>query len=258
MTKSEIINELNKAFQDFVFFPQDHHYEYKGKRVGISVTTFYALYENEFDEQGMAEKVARKENKNPQDVIDEWHYKRDFSCEKGTATHEYIQSRFNGQKYQQLNFDNSVEYLEALKKCQQQADNFYNDYKDKLEHIADEYTIGSQEYDIASNIDHLFRDKETGGIILVDYKSNKEISGYNKKAYKKAMKPPLDHINDDAYHHYMIQLSIYKYLVEKYTSLQFEDMFIVYFSEINENYEIIKLPYLKDEVEKILEWRLWE
>lgn len=279
MTRQEYLNELNKAFGDFKFFESDHHYEYKGKRVGISVTTFIHEYANEFNEQEMAERVALKNQKeindifnNPlstiediyytgslsttiESILDEWHYKRDFSCDKGTTIHEYIQSLFSGNEYRKLTFDESKEYLDAVDKCQRQADNFYNDYKDRLEHLADEYTVGSDEYNIASNIDHLFINKLTGGLILVDYKTNKEMSGYNKKPYKKAMKVPLNHLNDDAYNHYKIQLSIYKYLVEKYTNLKFEEMFIVYFSENIDNYEIIEIPYLKNEVKKILENR---
>ena len=214
MTKEEYLKELNKAFGDFKFFENGHYYEYKGKRIGISVTTFYAQYENEFNEQEMAEKTANKYNKSIEEILEEWHYKRDFSCEKGTTIHEYIQSLFSGNKYQKLIFDGSEKFLKAVDKCQNQANNFYNDYKKRLEHLADEYTVGSEEYDIASNIDHLFRNKLTGGLVLVDYKTNKEMTGYNKQAYKKSMKLPLQNLNDDAIHHYYIQLSIYKYLVE--------------------------------------------
>ena len=255
MTREEYLKELNKAFGDFKFFEEDHHYEYKGQRVGISVTTFYPQYENEFDAETVAEKVAIRDNKSIQEVLDEWEYKKKFACEKGSTIHEYIQSLFNGNEYKKIFFDNSKEYLEAVDKCQKQADNFYKDYKDRLEHIADEYTIGSECYDIASNIDHLFRNKLTGGLVLVDYKTNKELTGYNKQAYKKPMKVPLQNINDDKIHHYYIQLSIYRYLVEKYTNLKIEEMFIVYFSENIENYEIIPIPYLYEEVRKILELR---
>ena len=69
------------------------------------------------------------------------------------------------------------------------------------------------------------------------------------------MKVPLHNIDDFTIKHYHIQLSIYKYLVEKYTNLKIEEMFIVYFSENIENYEIIEIPYLKGEVETILERR---
>jgi hypothetical protein len=124
-----------------------------------------------------------------------------------------------------------------------------------LEHLVDELPIGSEEYNIASCVDHLFYNKLTGGLVLADYKTNSLMDGYNKKAYKKAMKVPLSHINDDALHHYHIQLSIYKYLIEKYTGLKVDEMFIVYMSENIENYEIIEIPYLKEEVEMILENR---
>ena len=69
------------------------------------------------------------------------------------------------------------------------------------------------------------------------------------------MKVPLHKIDDDALHHYYIQLSIYRFLIEKYTGLKVDEMFIVYMSENIENYEIIEIPYLKEEVKKILENR---
>ena len=145
--------------------------------------------------------------------------------------------------------------MSALIKIRSQAVNFKNDYQETLEHLIDELPIGSEEYDIASCVDHLFYNKLTGGLVLVDYKTNSLMDGYNKKPYKKAMKVPLSHINDDSLSHYHIQLSIYKFLIEKYTGLEVEEMFIVYMSENIENYEIIDIPYLKEEVEMILNTR---
>ena len=255
MTKEEYLKILKDSFKDFKFFPDDHHYECKGKRVGISVTTFIHEFCNEFDAEGMAEKVANRDGKTIQEVLDEWAYKRDFSCEKGTTCHEWSQSLWSGAEYKPLLFDESKEYMSALIKIRSQAVNFKNDYQDHLEHLIDELPIGSEEYDIASCVDHLFYNKLTGGLVLVDYKTNSLMDGYNKKAYKKAMKVPLSHINDDALHHHHIQLSIYKYLIEKYTGLKVDEMFIVYMSENIENYEIIDIPYLKEEVEIILELR---
>ena len=255
MTKEEYLKILKDSFKDFVFYEDGHYYECKGKRVGISVTTFIHEFCNEFDAEGMAEKVANRDGKTIQQVLDEWAYKRDFSCEKGTTCHEWSQSLWSGAEYKPLLYDESKEYMSALVKIRSQAVNFKNDYQDHLEHLIDELPIGSEEYDIASCVDHLFYNKLTGGLVLVDYKTNSLMDGYNKKAYKKAMKVPLSHINDDALHHYHIQLSIYKYLIEKYTGLKVDEMFIVYMSENIENYEIIDIPYLKEEVEKILELR---
>lgn len=255
MTKDEMLKVLKDSFKDFKFYADGHYYECKGKRVGISVTTFIHEYCNEFDAEGMAEKVANRDGKTVQQVLDEWAYKRDFSCEKGTTCHEWSQSLWSGAEYKPLLFDESKEYMSALDKIRNQAVNFKNNYQEHLEHLIDELPIGSEEYNIASCVDHLFYNKLTGGLVLVDYKTNSLMEGYNKKAYKKAMKVPLSHLNDDALHHYHIQLSIYKFLIEKYTGLKVDEMFIVYMSENIENYEIIEIPYLYEEVRKILELR---
>lgn len=255
MTREEYLKILKDSFKDFKFYEDGHYYEYKGKRVGISVTTFIHEFCNEFDAEGMAEKVANRDGKTIQQVLDEWAYKRDFSCEKGTDGHNYSQHLWSGNKYEMLKFDMSDEYYQSAFKVHRQAENFYRDYKEHLEHLVDELPIGSEEYDIASCVDHLFYNKLTGGLVLVDYKTNSFMKGYNKEPYKKPMKVPLSHLNDDDLHHYHIQLSIYKYLIEKYTGLKVDEMFIVYMSENIENYEIIDIPYLKEEVEMILNTR---
>lgn len=253
--KNYIKDELTNAFKDFKFFEDGHYYEFKGKRVGISATSLIHEFCDEFDEQEMAKKVAIKNNQTVYEILEEWHYKRDFACEKGTTCHEYAQSLWSGEEWNLLPFDNSEEYLTAVDKIKIQADNFKKDFEDKLEHLFDEFVIGSEEFDIASAVDHLFYNKLTDGLVLVDYKTNSLMSGYNKKPYKKKMKIPLNKYNDDALNHYYIQLSLYKFLIEKYTKLKVSEMFIVYFSENIENYEIIEIPYLKKEVEKILKLR---
>lgn len=253
------INEKLKRFQDFKFFPEDHHYEVKGKRVGISVTRLIEDYANKFDRDNIAGMVANRDGKDITRVLKEWEYKNKFACSKGSNGHNFAQSLWSGEEYIEDEFDNSEEFKQALKKIKRQAINFHEDYKDTLEHLHDEFVVGSEEYDIASAIDHLFINKLTGELVLVDYKTNSILKGYNddgsNKRYIKPMKTPLQNINDVTIEHYYIQLSIYKFLLEKYTNLKVGEMFIVYFSENIDNYEIIEIPYLKKEVELILENR---
>ena len=251
MTKEEYLDKL-KVFQDFKFFEEDHHYEYKGQRVGISVTRLIEEYCNEFDAETIAERVATKQNKTIQQVLDEWQYKNKFACEKGSTCHEYAQSLWSGNEWNLIDFDDK-EYYVAVNNIQIQAMQFKEDYQDRLEHLADEFVVGSEEYDIASAIDHLFINKLTGGLVLVDYKTNSDI--HKTEKYAKNMKVPLQHMKDFTLNHYYIQLSIYKFLIEKYTGLKVSEMFIVWFSENIENYEIIEIPYLEKEVIKILENR---
>ena len=258
MTIEKVKKELEK-FNDFKFFEDGHYYEYKGQRVGVSVTRLIEEYANEFDRDGIAEKVAIRDNKSVSEVLEEWDYKNKFACEKGSTCHEYAQGLWSGEEYNELLFDGSIEYLKAINIIQKQARDFKEDYKDIYEHIKDEQVVGSPEYDIASAVDHLFYNKLTGEVDLIDYKTNSILKGYNdeikNRRYTKKMKIPLSHLNDDSITHYYIQLSIYKYLIEKYTNIKIANLVIVYMSENIENYEIIEVPYLKDEVEKILESR---
>ena len=255
--KKEILNKLNNAFKDFSFYSSDHHYEYKGKRVGVSVTRLIEEYTQPFDAEAIAQRVANKSGKSVQEVLDEWQQKNELSCKKGSQCHEFVQSLWSGEEYMWNGYQNDLcSYDEFWNICDyifEQAQQFHEDYKDKLEHLADEFVIGSEEYDIASAIDHLFVNKVTGGLVLVDYKTNSDIHKNEKYAGK--MKAPLSCLKDTTLNHYYIQLSIYKYLVEKYAGVKVDEMFIVYMSENIENYEIIDIPYLKREVEKILENR---
>lgn len=253
MENSEYLKVLNNAFSDFKFYPEDHHYEFKNKKVGISVTRLIEEYCNEFNADEIAEKVAIKENKSVQEILDEWKYKNEFACNKGTNGHNFAQSLWNGELYHEIEFDLSEAFKIANNAIYNQARNFYNDFNDRLEHLADEFVVGSEEYDIASAIDHLFVNKITGGLVLADYKTNSDI--HKSEKYAKNMKVPLNNLKDFTLNHYYIQLSIYKFLVEKYTGLTISEIFIVYFSENVDNYEIIEIPYLKNEVIKILENR---
>lgn len=258
MNTEKIKKEL-QVFSDFKFFPEDHHYEFKGKRVGISVTRLIEDYANEFDRDSIAGMVANKEGKDITQVLNEWEYKNKFACTKGFNGHNYAQSLWSNEEYIEDEFDGSEAFKQALDKIKEQASEFFKDYQDTLQHLYDEFVIGSEEYDIASAVDHLFINKLTGGLVLVDYKTNSILKGYNDDGkntkYAKNMKVPLDTIKDITLFHYHIQLSIYKYLIEKYTKLKVDEMFIVYFSENINHYEIIEIPYLKKEVELILENR---
>ena len=257
MTLQEVKQEL-KMFDKFTFFEEDHHYECNRKKVGISVTKLIEEYSNPFNQQAIAENVALRDNKDVTQVLQEWEHKNKFACEKGHFGHEFAQSLWSNAFYQ----ENIKHCLEAVKipleSIKQQAINFYNDFKEKFIHIQDEQLVGSEEYDICSAVDHLFLDKN-GNVWLIDYKTNSILKGYNddekNRRYTKKMLIPLQNINDDSLNHYYLQLSIYKYLIEKYTNIKIYKTIIVYMSENIKDYELIETPYLENEVKLILENR---
>ena len=260
MTLEEVKQKL-KVFDKYKFFENGHYYTYKDKQVGISVTKYISQFENEFDSDTLSQKVANKNGISQFEVLNEWKRKGEYSCLKGTAIHEWLQDNYANREYK-FDLSQLEEYpeyykIEDIEHLKQMAIDFINDYKNRYILIGDEILCGIPDFDIASAIDLLFYDTVNNEVVLADIKTNTDLKGWKSTpSYVKKMLQPLEDIKDITFEHYKIQLSIYRYFLEEYAHIPISDnMFIVYLSEKEKNYNIIQIPYLKNEVEKILKLR---
>ena len=260
MTLEEVKQKL-KVFDKYKFFENGHYYTYKDKQVGISVTKYISQFENEFDSDTLSQKVADKNGISQFKVLNEWKRKGEYSCLKGTAIHEWLQDNYANREYK-FDLSQLEEYpeyykIEDIEHLKQMAIDFINDYKNRYILIGDEILCGIPDFDIASAIDLLFYDTVNNEVVLADIKTNTDLKGWKSTpSYVKKMLQPLEDIKDITFEHYKIQLSIYRYFLEEYAHIPISDnMFIVYLSEKEKNYNIIQIPYLKNEVEKILKLR---
>ncbi len=260
MTLEEVKQKL-KVFDKYKFFENGHYYTYKDKKVGVSVTKYISQFENEFDSDTLSQKVADKNGISQFEVINEWKRKGEYSCLKGTAIHEWLQDNYANREYK-FDLSQLEEYpeyykIEDIEHLKQMAIDFINDYKNRYILIGDEILCGIPDFDIASAIDLLFYDTINNEVVLADIKTNTDLKGWKSTpSYVKKMLQPLEDIKDITFEHYKIQLSIYRYFLEEYAHIPISDnMFIVYLSEKEKNYNIIQTPYLKNEVEKILKLR---
>ena len=260
MTLEEVKQKL-KVFDKYKFFENGHYYTYKDKQVGISVTKYISQFENEFDSDTLSQKVADKNGISQFEVLNEWKRKGEYSCLKGTAIHEWLQDNYANREYK-FDLSQLEEYpeyykIEDIEHLKQMAIDFINDYKNRYILIGDEILCGIPDFDIASAIDLLFYDTVNNEVVLADIKTNTDLKGWKiTPSYVKKMLQPLEDIKDITFEHYKIQLSIYRYFLEEYAHIPISDnMFIVYLSEKEKNYNIIQIPYLKNEVEKILKLR---
>ena len=260
MTLEEVKQKL-KVFDKYKFFENGHYYTYKDKQVGISVTKYISQFENEFDSDTLSQKVADKDGISQFEVLNEWKRKGEYSCLKGTAIHEWLQDNYANREYK-FDLSQLEEYpeyykIEDIEHLKQMAIAFINDYKNRYILIGDEILCGIPDFDIASAIDLLFYDTVNNEVVLADIKTNTDLKGWKSTpSYVKKMLQPLEDIKDITFEHYKIQLSIYRYFLEEYAHIPISDnMFIVYLSEKEKNYNIIQIPYLKNEVEKILKLR---
>lgn len=264
MNLTEVKKELRK-FDRYTFYEEPHIYTYKEDdgtetQVGISVTTLVSQYENPFNEDEVAERMSKIYGTDKQFFLDEWHYKRDFACCKGTHTHAYNEFLWKGEELYSYDKDAVIAEFgedviapvwDRLKRiCQK----FYDRFKDKLVPIGLEQIVGSRDYDIAGAIDFLAYSKKLDAIIIIDYKTNNEIK--TKSYQDKKMLAPLDNIPDCNYYHYSLQLALYKCIIMHETNLKIHPQkWLVWINENNDDFKLYQCTNMDDKAQMLLEMR---
>jgi len=221
------------------FIKEGHKYIHDdtGKEL-LSSTTFISEFFEKFDTERWSKHIADRDNMTVQEVLDMWEKKRQESCDFGTAVHTYAESLIKKTKVPQPKTEKEKVYFTAI-----------NEFFDKENHkfFDAEKIIGSSVYELGGQIDAL--SKTDKGIFLVDWKTNKSIdmSGFRDK---RALEP-IGHLQDCNYSKYSLQLSLYRYILEKEYNLKVAGQILIHLLPSGE-YIQYDIEYLKDEIKKML------
>lgn len=189
-------------------------------------------------------------NREQQFILDEWDNENRKSCERGTKIHADLENSFYKKK---KDIDISKFEIGGKFVCEKNRTEL-----DLENGIYPEYLISRISEDgklrIAGQIDLLV--KKGNKIIIGDFKTNKKIetkSFFNNKTKQSVkMKFPLNNLDDVNYWHYCLQLSTYAWMLQKYNpDFEIEDLVLIHFDH-NDNMTVYHLPYLKDEVIRML------
>jgi len=245
----KITRELAK-FNNIKFHDKEHIYYLDGVKTQ-SVTSIIGKYKQPFDKAD--ERGITKE-----EILKEWKYKADFSCEKGSAFHEYAENfltnklfPFPEHKITEIlgGVENMLTCKEAVLTLQDMFKQFYDKSFGKLIPVRAEVVVGDVEWGVTGMIDQLFYNEKSKKLEIWDWKTNKAIKDKNKwQQFKK----PLSHLDVCELNTYSLQLSFYKLIVERNTELQLGDCYIVWLNENNETYQIIKCHDFSEEILKIM------
>lgn len=270
-----------------VFEEAEHKYYDKDNpnNTYISVTTLIHKYVNEFDKDFWSaykalEKLLTKEqwniekksllntkkfdksildlydiselefNKTQQSILDDWDRENRNSCERGTKIHADLENALYKKKN---NIDLSKYQIGGKFQC-------IKDYNtlDLENGVYPEYLVSIVSKDkvlrLAGQIDLLV--KKGNKIVIADYKTNKKIeqkSFFDSKTRSSSkMKYPLNTLDDCNYNHYCLQLSTYAAMIQQLNpEFEIEDLVLIHFDH-SDNMTVYHLPYLKDEVLKML------
>ena len=253
----KITKELAK-FNHIKFHDEEHKYYMDGKRTD-SVTSVIGKYKHPFDKDFWSKKKADERGITKEEILTEWKYKADFSCERGSAFHEFAENYLTNKifpfpEYKITNAlgseDNMLECKEGVYKLIDMFKKFYDDSHGKLVPVRAEVVVGDREWGITGMIDQLFFNEKSGKLEIWDWKTNKAIKKDNKwQQFKK----PLSHLDVCELNTYSLQLSFYRLIVERNTELELGDSYIVWFNENNDTYKVMKCFDFRDEILKIME-----
>lgn len=207
------------------------------KKFDKTILEMYDITENDF-------------NREQQAILDEWDEENRRSCERGTKIHADLENSFYQKK---KDIDISKFEIGGKFVCEKGRTAL-----DLENGIYPEYLISRVSEDgklrIAGQIDLLV--KKGNKLTIGDFKTNKKIetkSFFNQRTKQSVkMKFPLNNLDDTNYWHYCLQLSTYAWMLQKYNpEFEIEDLVMIHFDH-NDNMTVYHLPYLKDEVVRML------
>lgn len=204
-----------------------------------SVTTFVKNCFPEFDAELHAKRKAEALGITKEAVLEMWDKKGKESREQGTAMHKKIESYYLGKE---PSTDDTFELFKI----------FAN--KITLKPYRTEWAVYDWEQKIAGTID--FVDYQNGEYTIYDWKRSDKLIAKNglpikNSQYGEKALPPIENLDNSPYYHYALQLSLYKYILEKNYGITVSKLRLgIFHPSYNKPY-VLEMPYLKNEIDTL-------
>lgn len=248
---------LKTAFRDVKFYSDEHKYRI-GDTELQSCTSFISKYKRPFNADFWSKRKAMESGVTQEMIQDLWEKNRMIGTSRGTYVHntleDYLKNKIHKVEYSIVESDfTDIEYIDYHSTAQAMAQ-FGKNFVDSHPHLIPvelEFVVGDAELGIGGTIDFLAFNMEIGKFQIYDWKTDKKFRKINSKAF---FKKPLTHLMDTEYNKYSLQMSIYRYIIERNTSIEIDDSFVVWLNPtLNPSYHVEKLKYYKDELVALFE-----
>ena len=222
----EIISEKQKEL-GLSFIEEDHIYHMNGKTDYPSVTSVIKKYYKGFDSIGIANKKANGNEEKAKELIDKWEGIANYATNLGSRVHYFLEKKLIG------NYGNYKNVREPIFECDKTqikiSDKMINSGYEYLKLMEErgavlldtEMVLGHPDLGYTGQPDKVWlipnKDKTDFGIIITDWKTNKdesfEVNNFTTKMYK-----PFDKYHSTSLEHYYVQLPLYGKLLLKMLS----------------------------------------
>lgn len=272
--KNAHLRDKNIKFQE-----EGHKYTIYNDNTGLmeggytSVTTWNHTHFPHFDADAIITKMMSGKAWKPghkywgltaSGIKDLWNSKRDDAAGAGTQLHYEIECFMNSNvlrfdythlellhqhniliKYDKRYLDFGIEWSYFMK--------FVFDFPG-LKPYRTEWTIYHEELRLAGSIDMVYENPD-GTLSIYDWKRSAEINQVNAWD-KRSLTKEISWMPDSNFWHYALQLNTYKAILELKYGKVVKDLFLVRLHPDSSDYELIQVPDLKHDIEKLFSVRL--
>ena len=205
-----------------------------------SVTSFIAEFFEEFDSVKIATKLVTKIPKYGAFTVEELINKWKAAADHGTKVHDEIEEYIlNKSQPKEIKAIHGINWLEK--------------HLDTGKHIVyTEKIIYSEELKLAGSVDLIIKNTETNEYTIIDWKTNEKIttSSYKNQMGTHSITSDIEHCK---YSIYSLQLSLYRYILEKYYGLNIIRQLIVHLKE--DKVLAYLAPYLSTHINQFADLR---
>jgi len=195
------------------------------------------------------------------EIKDLWNSKRDDAAGAGTMLHYEIECFMNSKV---LIFDYThlelIQQYNIMAKYDKKFLDFGIEWNYFLKFVADfpglkpyrtEWTVYHEELHLAGSIDMVYENLD-GTLSIYDWKRSSDIVKVN--AWNKcALTKEIDWMPDSNFWHYALQLNAYKMILETKYGKVVKDLYLVRLHPDSTEYELLQVPDLKNDIEKLFE-----
>lgn len=224
--KPDVHIDLWNAFNDIIFDEPEHKYTDSLGTEYQSATTWIKQFEPDTDWDAIKEKKAKKEGITVEELTEKWDAAGDYATHLGTNIHAVMEYLWQKKNY---NFDKRLkkkfpEMEEDFNFRKQRCVDLYKKMKNIYVPIANEFIVYDQPNGICGTIDFLAWNKNKNCYSIIDWKTSKRFDTTNY--FENYMKDPFGHVLHCNCAEYSLQLSLYKYILEKHTQIKIDEMIL--------------------------------
>lgn len=229
-----------------VYLEESTHTYYNSENADITYTSITKLvekYKIPFDKMYHANRIAERDNRDVEDILEEWHQKNKEANEYGTNLHKILENYLiEGPQYYIPKNDYEKTVIEEFEKL----DVVKNEVKPEavLHYEFNTYNGIAGTADIIEKAGNKYFN-------IWDFKTNKQFR-YDSP-FDNWLKFPVDFLPECEYSIYTLQLSIYAYLFELQTGRKANRIGAFYWDKQQQTFSFIPMMYMKDTVKNLIE-----